>query len=155
MAGMPETNELTVDFCILADRAEVANNKLFVMGGAWDTVYIQDFIQPHPLSFALGVLIPWNATNQQHTVTITIEDADGKPLEFRVDLAFVTGRPAQSTPGETQRTTLAVPLFPTLFPQEGRYELRVDLNGRLAKRVPFKVVRVQLKIPSMLPLSRG
>lgn len=116
-------NEPTFDFFILADRAEAVNGKLYMMGGGWTRTIVPDVSQPAPLSFAVGVLVPWNATNQQHTVRITIEDLDRhRPVEFELEAGFVTGRPATATVAETQRALLALPAVPVLYPGPGAYQ---------------------------------
>lgn len=48
-----------VEFLILADRAEVLNGKLYMMGGAWDHVFATNLEGSIPLHIACGVLIPY------------------------------------------------------------------------------------------------
>ena len=36
----------TIDFLLIADRAEVVSGKLYMMGGAWDHITITDLGQP-------------------------------------------------------------------------------------------------------------
>ena len=128
-----------IDFFILADRAEAVNGKLYMMGGGWTQTYVQDFQQAVPISFALGILVPWNATNQQHMVQIMIEDPDGRtPISFTLQAQFVAGRPATAQAGEVQRVLLAVPVTPVLFPAPGAYEV-VARVGADERRVAFSV----------------
>ena len=42
-----------VDYLLLADRAEVVNNKLYVMGGGWDQANASKF--PHTLAVGVAV----------------------------------------------------------------------------------------------------
>jgi hypothetical protein len=128
--------QVEVDFLVLADRAEIVNGKLYAMGAAWDRIGVADFGQPLSLSVAIGVLVPWNATNQQHTVTLTLRDADGAPVEFRIEASFVAGRPAFLN-GETQRVLLAVPAANVLLPHPGNYVLAAAIDGREMKVVRF------------------
>jgi len=130
-----------IDFFLLADRAEAVNGKLYLMGGAWDRVFVQDFKQPVTISFALGVLVPWNATNQQHAVQIAIEDIDRRrPVEFSLEAGFVAGRPAWASQGETQRVILAVPSIPVKFPEPGAYQAVAHIAGGRERRVGFSLV---------------
>ncbi len=151
--AIQELNELSVDFLILADRAEALNGKLYVMGGAWDRVFIADFQQPATISFAVGVLVPWNATNMQHTLVITVVDPDENPIDFRAELGFVVGRPPWAHQGETQRAILALPAVPVRFPQAGTYVLSATLDGVRRKRVDF--VAVDVKAGPLPPQSGG
>ena len=73
----PGFEQVEVDFLLLADRAEVLNGKLYMMGGAWDRRNIRDIAAPVPLSIVVGVLIPWNLTNEPHQLRLRIEDEDG------------------------------------------------------------------------------
>jgi hypothetical protein len=126
---------IEVDFLLVADRAEVINGKLYAMGAAWDRIGVADFSKPMPLSVAVGVLVPWTATNQPHVVTLTLRDADGVPVEFRVEANFVTGRPPFLN-GEVQRVLLAIPGASVLLPGPGNYVLAAAVDG-----VEMKVVR--------------
>jgi hypothetical protein len=128
-----------VDFLLLADRAEVINGKLYAMGAAWDRLGIGDFSKPVPISVALGVLVPWSSTNQSHRVELTLRDADGSPVEFRVEADFVAGRPPILN-GETQRVLLAIPGASVVLPRPGGYALAAAVDGVEMKVVRFTAV---------------
>jgi hypothetical protein len=140
MPDITALNELEIDFFILADRAESVNGKLYMMGGAWDRILVEDIKQPVILSFAVGILVPWNATNQTHKLEITIETADGTPHEFRVDASFNQGRQPWLMPGETQRIILAVPGAAVSFQKTGSYVAIAQVNGALRKRIQFHLI---------------
>jgi len=126
---------IEVDFLLVADRAEVVNGKLYAMGAAWDRIGVADFSKPMPLSVAVGVLVPWTATNQPHAVALTLRDADGAPIDFRVEASFVTGRPPFLN-GEVQRVLFAIPGASVVLPGPGNYVLAAAIDG-----VEMKVVR--------------
>ena len=65
------------EYLILADAVEALNGKLYMMGGGWDTMYVRDPALPVALSFACGVQIPWNVTDDDHTLSVTIRNPDG------------------------------------------------------------------------------
>ncbi len=133
-------NKLSIDFLLLADRAEAINGKLYVMGGAWEQTQVPDLTQPIPISFAVGILVPWNATNEKHTLVITIEDVDGHPLDFRLEVGFSAGRHPLAVPGVSQRVILAMPVVPIAVPGYGEYVVAAHLNGVRSKQVSFTVV---------------
>ena len=60
--------QVEIDFLLLADRAEVLNGKLYLMGGAWDRRQIRDIDSPVSLTIVVGVLVPWNLTNEPASV---------------------------------------------------------------------------------------
>ena len=130
---------LEVDFLILADRVETVNGKLYAMGAAWDQIGVVDFAQPVSLSIAIGVMVPWGATNREHQVRLTIRDADGQPLEFRIDATFVTGRPPHLN-GETQRVLFSIPATSVVLPAPGGYELVAEVDGAELKVTRFRAM---------------
>ena len=127
---------IEIDFLLVADRAEVINGKLYAMGAAWDRIGVADFSKPMPLSVAVGVLVPWTATNQPHAVALTLRDADGVAVDFRVDASFVTGRPPFLN-GEVQRVLLAIPATSVVLPGPGNYVLAAAIDGTEMKVVRF------------------
>ncbi len=106
--GAPELDTTTIDFLILADRVEAINSKLYMMGGAWDRIFVADFAQPVEMSLAIGVLIPWAETNEDHQLTITLEDADGNATNPPVQLNVNMGRPADAIRGQLFRAVAAL-----------------------------------------------
>lgn len=132
-------NKPSVDFLLLADRAEALNGKLYMMGGAWDRVSVQDLQSATFISLAVGILVPWNATNQQHRATIGIEDEDGNNTGFSVEAGFTAGRPAFARAGQSQRVVLALPLVPVRFPEYGTYVAQMYINDEKAKSIEFNV----------------
>jgi hypothetical protein len=128
-----------VDFLILADYGEVLGGKLYLMGGAWDRMGVRDPTQPMRFCIALGMLVPWNATNQPHTFRVTLEDADGQLQGTLVESSFVTGRPPELAPGSTQRVLVAVNSL-SAPPPAGEYAVVASIDGQERRRVSFAVV---------------
>ena len=121
------SNEPTVDFLILADRAEAVNGKLYMMGGGWDHLYVVDFGQAQSVSFGMGILIPWNATNVNHSLAIKVEGQDGNELAT-LSLNFNTGRPPTLGQCESQKVVLAFQLGLNL-PGPGTYVIKAFINN--------------------------
>src|SRR5687768_8762945 len=131
-----------VDFLLLADRAEAISGKLYMLGGAWERIGVVDFAQALSISVAIGILVPWSATNQNHTMALEIRDADGQPVQFKVEATFVAGRPPFLN-GETQRIMMAIPGASVLLPGPGSYILAAAIDGVEAKVVRFSAVHTQ------------
>lgn len=134
---MPTENlsQPTVDFLILADRAEAVNGKLYMMGGGWDRLYVVDFGTPQSISVAMGILVPWNATNVNHSLAIRVQTADANEL-VGLGLNFNTGRPPTLGQAESQRIVLAFQLAIRL-PGPGTYEIRALINDSESKKAVF------------------
>jgi hypothetical protein len=92
---------------LLADSAQVADGKLFILGGGVANIGPQ----PQPIAIALLIEVPWDRANIQHDWKLELLDEDGGPVLHEgvpvlVGGTFEAGRPAGQTPG----TPLAVPL---------------------------------------------
>jgi hypothetical protein len=134
MTGLFDQPE--VSFLILADRAEAIGGKLYMMGGAWDQIAVVDFSKPVLFSIALGITIPWNATNTDHKLQVQLMDEDGNRL-FSVDGSFKAGRPPQLPQGASQNNVLAFAAAAVL-PQAGTYSVDATLNESTSRSVSFR-----------------
>ncbi len=90
---------------MLADSAQVADGKLFILGGGWS------FIGPGVAAMAVAAVVevPWDEANSRHHFVLSLLDEDGMPYpvpqgdgtttSINVDGEFEVGRPAGSVPG--------------------------------------------------------
>ncbi|HEX7094972.1 MAG TPA: hypothetical protein VF183_03755 [Acidimicrobiales bacterium] len=127
---------------LLADSAQVAEGKLYVLGGGLTVVGPR----PQPIAVALLISVPWDRANVTHQWVLELLDEDGHPVPSAerpvvVRGRFEAGRPAGLRPG----TALSVPLainFPTLPLLPGRsyvWQLRIDDRTRAEWRAGFFV----------------
>jgi hypothetical protein len=128
-----------IEFLLLADRAEATNGKLYVMGGGWDRLAPPAPGVPVPLSFAVSILVPWNATNRDYTLSVFVEDTDGERLDFKADATLNTGRPPNAIQGQPLRVMIAIPMVLLPFPKKGRYEAKAAINGEEMASATFTV----------------
>jgi hypothetical protein len=131
---------MEIEFLIIADAAEVVNNKLYMMGGGWNQWRSPTYPAPIRLGIAIGLLVPWDETNEKHPVRLSVVDADGKAIVPDISAQVEVGRPPGITAGSTQRALLAINAgFPV--PKPGRYEVRV-IGGQddMERRAPFEAV---------------
>ena len=56
VGDMWEDAEPTIEFVILAEHAEVIHGKLYLMGGGWENITVQDFAAPVVLPLAVSLL---------------------------------------------------------------------------------------------------
>jgi hypothetical protein len=127
---------------LLADAAQVADNKLFVLGGGLTAVGPR----PQPIAIALLLSVPWDRANVAHQWSLELLDEDGHPVPNAEDPVavwghFEAGRPTGLKPG----SPLAVPLainFSTLPVTPGFsyvWQLAIDKRSRPHWRVRFHV----------------
>jgi hypothetical protein len=122
---------------LLADSAQVADGKLYILGGGLTAIGPR----PQPMGVAIRIEVPWDRANVAHQWRIDLLDEDGHPLMVRdkpliVHGRFEAGRPAGLKPG----TPLSVPLainFPTIPAQQGKsYTWQLSIDG--ATRVDWR-----------------
>jgi hypothetical protein len=128
-----------IDYLLVADRAEVVNGKLYLMGGSWDRIQPPKFPHRMMLGIALGVRIPFSHTEEQHKVGVEIHHGDTRLLGFEAKLT--TGRP----PGMAGMDMLVPMAFniPLAIPEEGQVVLRAAVDDREPRRHEIKVTQRQ------------
>jgi len=137
-SGNPAVSDTTpdFDFVILADRAEVVNGKLYMMGGGWESIGLRRAGDAAAFTIAVGIGVPWLATNVEHKLDLRLEDADGGAMTA-LGVGFTAGRPATVPQGVSQRLIFALPVQ-FAFPAAGAYVIACTLGER-EQRVPFQV----------------
>jgi hypothetical protein len=132
-------NQLEVDFLILADGAQVQNEKLFLLGGGWTFIRVQTFPATHPMSAALGILIPWLKTNERHKFRVEIRNEDTKSVAVGVEGEFEQGRPPGTPAGMTQRVMMAFN-FGLQIDAPAQFIAEASVNGIVLKTLPFRAI---------------
>jgi len=127
---------------LLCDHAQVANEKLYVLGGGWKQVGVAD--TPFPCALAVLLEIDWNATNEKHELHMQLLDDDGNPVEISevgpvgAQAQFEVGRPPGVKPG----TSLNQPMvfkFDGIALPAGGYVFEMSIDGTVLARTPFRV----------------
>ena len=132
-----------VEYLILADAVEALNGKLYMMGGGWDSVFVRDPSRPVPLSFACGVEVPWNSTDDDHTLSIVIRNPDGGEVAPPLTVTFRTGRPSTLEHGASIHIPFAVK-GEFLLPNMGQYTINASIDqGSPERRFAFFVKSAQ------------
>jgi hypothetical protein len=133
--GLPDSP--VIDFLLLADRAEVHDGKLYVMGGAWDRTFVSNFEQPVEFYVSLGLLVPWTGTNKQHHVALALENEDAVQVGESFDVGVNVGRPpAVADEGQSFRVLVSVRCS-FLLPRPGPYVLVARITPDEVKRTVF------------------
>lgn len=81
--GAAEANgQPKIEFVILAQRVEILNGKLYLMGGGFDSVLL-DGPPPQvvPLTFVVDLVVPPQASGQRHHLQFAVLDEAGVALE--------------------------------------------------------------------------
>ncbi len=137
-SSLEHSTEPEIEFLILADHVEAVNGKLYMIGGGLEHIGVGDFQSPISLGLAVGISVPWSATNREHQVSVTVQNADAVPLAA-LDGQFNVGRPPTIEVGASQRTIIAAKI-PVTLSAEGAYVVMGKVNGRPGPRVTFQAV---------------
>lgn len=119
---------------LLCDSAQVADQKLYVLGGGWSIMGPE----PAQSAIAMKIDVDWHETDMDHHLELHLEDADGRlvmidttegqhPLEVRTD--FHVARPATVPEGTPADVPLAINLGPLPLEPGSRYIWRLTIDG--------------------------
>lgn len=141
-SGGPGPHELTVT-ALICDAAQVADGKLYILGGGWSYAWAQEPGAPTPMALAVQLAIPWGLANRRLEVEAKLVTEDSEQVtqdfgEVRVTGVIEAGRPPGARPG----APLVVPFvvqYAGLQLGYGGYVWEVAIDGRTAARVPFQV----------------
>ena len=102
------TEEMAIEWLILADAAEVNGGKLYLLGGGFDRINIASPLpQRRRMALAVSISVPWASTNERHRLTLDFVDEDGNK-QANVEGEFEVGRPPGAKAGQMQRIQLAL-----------------------------------------------
>jgi hypothetical protein len=131
----------SVDCFLLVDSAQVANGKLFILGGGWARLTTTQIPVTRAFETAIRVVVPWTETNRPHPLELQVENEDGQTLlDTPVKAEIRVGRPAQLKDGTDQVVPLALRVGPVTLEREGRYALILRYEGEVTARTAFDLV---------------
>ena len=115
---------------MLADSAQVADGRLFILGGG----LTETGPGPQPMAIAMLLDVPWDRANINHDWKFELLDEDGMPvmagdMPVLVGGQFEAGRPPGAPPGAPLGVPLAIN-FSALPVEGGRsYQWRLAIDG--------------------------
>ena len=132
---------MDLDFAFLADAADVSMGKLFVLGGAFDTIHVPGFPANQPtLSVVVRLLMSPIDLDRKHKLEILLLDADGRSIASATGDLMVNKSP-DSPQGWKQTVMLPLRFLNIPFQQAGHYSIEILANGNLLKAIPLRVVQ--------------
>jgi len=119
---------------LLADSAQVADGKLYILGGGWSVTGPE----PVPSAVAIKVAVDWHEFNSPHHWELILEDADGKLVQFETpegtQTIEVRGDFSTTTPDDVPQGTpvdvpIAVNFGPIPLAPASRFTWRMVVDG--------------------------
>lgn len=138
----PDSLGPTVDVALLADAVQAVRGKLFILGGGWDTLWVARFPARHPsLAIGLRLRIPVSWTGENLTLSVELQDADGRPLlpsplSQQIKLPPVGQHPSNATDFGLVRSFTFNSL---VFRSEGSYSFVISVDDEPVSRLRFTV----------------
>jgi len=119
---------------MLCDAAQVADGKLYVLGGGWSLIGPD----PMPSAIAMKIDVDWTEVDRPHHWELFLTDEDGQPviaetpdgpqaIEVRGD--FEVARPVAVPAGSPVDVALALNFGPLPLSPESRYNWRLAIDG--------------------------
>ncbi|MCU1413311.1 MAG: hypothetical protein JWN80_651 [Microbacteriaceae bacterium] len=135
----------------LADSAESVQGKLYAMGMGWNSIFTGGFpFAQSRIALGITVQVPYNETNEPHSLRVHLEDEDGgrRPLGVdpqsgapiaQLNSSFTVGRPPQLLPGDAQMISFAMNFDQLPFDRPAMFNWVVSIDGEAVKRLPMRI----------------
>jgi hypothetical protein len=125
---------------MLADGAQVAGGKLFVMGGAFDTISARSFPAVHrSLTLVLVAEVGPADRNRDLDLVIRLLDEDGHEMGIHSEGRLRVGTPSALPAGAMTLVPMTSAFINLRFPEPGGYVFVVEHEDRELTRVPFRL----------------
>ncbi|MFA5974818.1 MAG: hypothetical protein WC859_01460 [Elusimicrobiota bacterium] len=132
---------MDLDFAFLADAADVSLGKLFVLGGAFDTIHVPAFPATHPvLAVVVRLLLGPHDLDRKQNLEILLLDADAHHIASAKGELVVPKSP-DSPQGWKQTVMLPLRFFNVPFQQPGHYSIEILVEGNMVKAIPLRVIQ--------------
>jgi hypothetical protein len=125
---------------LLADAAQVVGGKLFMLGGAFDTITAREFPATHrSLSLVVVIEIGPSDRNRDLEISTTLYDEDGRELGVQSKGAFRVGTPSTLPAGAASLIPLVTVFGNLQFPEPGGYVFIIEHDDHELARLPLRL----------------
>jgi hypothetical protein len=137
----------------LADSAESVQGKLYAIGIGWNSIVAGGFpFSQSRIALGITVQVPYTETNEPHTLTVHLEDEDGRRKRLGIDpregsaiaelrSSFTVGRPPQLPPGDAQVVSFAMNFDQLPFEVPAMFNWVISIDDSAVKRLPMRVIQ--------------
>ena len=125
---------------MLADSAQVSGGKLYVLGGAFDTVHARSFpALVRALSLVLVAEVAPADRERNLAIAIHLLDEDGAAIGVESKGVMRVRAPSSLPAGVSSLVPLVASFVGIRFPKPGGYVFIIEHEGRELGRVPFRL----------------
>jgi uncharacterized protein DUF6941 len=127
---------------MLADGAQVAQGKLFILGGQWDRLMVASLPAQHAsMAVALVIKVEYNEAPKDCVLFIELT-LDGEPVGVKATGQLSIGHAAGLKHGAPQFAPVAVTFANVQFEKPGRYDWIISVDEHVLGTLPLEVVQV-------------
>ena len=132
---------MKVDFAFLADSADAINGKIYVMGGAFDTIWAKQAPVIHPkLSLVLRLKLDPAEMDRPHNFEIIVMDEDGKNVA-KVAAPIEVKKNPQNYKGWQQSFLTVIHFINLNFARFGDYNFRIVINNTEHESISLRIAQ--------------
>lgn len=125
---------------MLADAAQVTSGKLYVLGGAFDTITARSFpVVYRSIAVVLVAEVGPADRNRDLPIRISLVDEDGGDMGVRSEGNLRVGAPSSLPAGASNVVPLVGAFGNVRFPHPGGYVFLVEHAEEELARIPFRV----------------
>ncbi|HYA35176.1 MAG TPA: hypothetical protein VEF03_06125 [Candidatus Binataceae bacterium] len=136
---------MKINFVMVADAAQVANGKLFILGGDWNVYRSGSYPTQAQMAIAFSVSFSPNEVGIKVPMKVVIADEAGIPILPEMQGQIEIGPPPEDQPvGAGPKLPFAINLG-LQIPRPGKYEVKVTV-GSSNHSVPFDAIFAGQKV---------
>lgn len=125
---------------MLADAAQVTSGKLYVLGGAFDTITARSFpVVYRSIAVVLVAEVGPADRNRDLSIRISLVDEDGVDMGVRSEGNLRVGAPSSLPAGASNVVPLVGAFGNVRFPNPGGYVFIIEHEDEELARIPFRV----------------
>jgi Family of unknown function (DUF6941) len=150
-----EDEGMKIETALLADSAQVANGKLFILGGGW-SLY-RSGVYPVAIQMAVAFLMSFNSgeVGSNYPMVVTIADEAGVPIAPSVQGQLQVGPPPPEVPqGSAIKIPIVANIMTLQIPRAGKYAIDIRV-GTSRAQLQFDAIFVGTKVELNFPSATG
>ncbi len=134
---------MEVDFAFLADRADIVNGKLYLLGGAFDTIHAPKVPVKHQaMTLVMRFLFSPPELDRQYRIEVRLIDSDGKKI-LAMPGDFTIKRSKSAEEGYRTPFLTSINLLNTPLERYGDYSFEIFINETCLKSIPLRLKPVK------------
>ena len=129
---------MEVDFAFLADSADAINGKIYVMGGAFDTIWAASMPLVYP-QFAIALRVRFDSIESgEHKVNVNFVDMDGKHILPSANGVIKVSLP-QGQRSFSANSILNIQMLK--IEKHGEFSIDLTIDGKHEASLPLFIVQ--------------